>query len=182
MTNPDICQRLEQAQATFASFSNTLSEETFFDGSDERWSPAHHLGHLTLTYNRLTTGFKSKERLPEYTKTPRSYEEVREAYLTALNNTPPALLANNPFAVQLDGSAREDMMQAFLQAGQDLREAATAWSETELDTKGLKHPLLGLISAREMLCFVLYHDGHHLLGVQKLIENYKMGKFENLIL
>ena len=39
--------------------------------------------------------------------------------------------------------------------------AAGAWSEAELDTRAVMHPLLGSLTMREMLYFMLYHDAHH---------------------
>jgi hypothetical protein len=113
----------------------------------------------------VAQGLKSKDRLPPYTKNPRPYEEVRDTYLTALKNTPLEVLANNPFVLKLDGSSQEGMIEAYLKVGQELREAAALWSETE--AKEMPHPLMGLVSVREVLLFVLYHDHHHLQGVQR---------------
>jgi hypothetical protein len=171
MTKRELCSRLESGQNDIITFLGSLSDEVFFAGSDERWGPAHHLGHLTLTYRRLATGFRAKERLADYTQTPKSYEEIKDTYLTKLQTTPPLVLANNPFAVKLDGSSKDAMIAAFSGGGQELHEATTSWSETELDTKGMKHPLLGLMSAREILFFTLYHDQHHLQGVKKLVKS-----------
>jgi DinB superfamily len=168
VTNSEICSALGAEKNDLVGFFSSLSDEVFFKGSDERWSPAHHLAHLTFTHGRVAQGLKAKDRLPPYTKNPRPYEEVRDTYLTALKNTAPEVLANNPFTLKLDGSSQEEMTGAFLKAGQGLRDAAAPWSETELDAKGMPHPLMGLVSVREMLLFVLYHDQHHLQGVQKL--------------
>jgi DinB superfamily len=170
MTGTELCKALGSGQNDITAFFGSLSDEVFFAGSDERWSPAHHLGHLTLTYSRLATGFRAKERLADYTQTPKSYEDIRDTYLTKLQTTPPVVLANNPFAIKLDGSSKDAMIAAFAGGSQELREATTSWSETDLDTKGMKHPLLGLMSAREILFFTLYHDQHHLLGVEKLVK------------
>jgi hypothetical protein len=79
-------------------------------------------------------------------------------------------LKNNPFAAKVKSDTKETIIADFSWAAQGLREAVNGWTETELDTKGIQHPLLGLLSAREMLLFMIYHDQHHLLGIQKLVE------------
>jgi hypothetical protein len=170
MTKQEICSKLEIGQSDILTFLGSLSDVVFFKGSDERWSPAHHLAHLTLTHKRVARGFKAKDRLQEYTGKPKSYEEVKSNYLAALQNaTSAGFLQNNPFAAQPESPNKETEMAAFLQAAQGLRNAIHDWSETELDSKGMTHPLLGLISAREILLFMVYHDQHHLLGIQKLV-------------
>jgi DinB superfamily len=143
MTNTELCLALGAGQNDLVSFFSSLSDEVFFKGSDERWSPAHHLAHLTVTHGRVAQGLKAKDRLPPYTKNPRPYEEVRDTYLTALKNTAPEVLANNPFTLKLDGSSQEAMTEAYLKVGQELREAAALWSEIELDAERNASPLNG---------------------------------------
>jgi hypothetical protein len=47
-----------------------------------------------------------------------------------------------------------------------LCERVNAWTEPELDTVLLPHPLLGKLTVREMLYFTIYHAQHH----QALVE------------
>jgi hypothetical protein len=35
-----------------------------------------------------------------------------------------------------------------------------------MDRSAMKHPLIGLLSVREMLLFVIVHERHHLRNVQ----------------
>jgi DinB superfamily len=168
----EICSKLESGQNDIVTFLSDSSAEVFFKGSDERWSPAHHLAHLTFTHKRVTRGFKAKDRLQDYAEEPKSYEEVKSTYLTALQKAASAgFLRNNPFAAKVESDNKETEIAAFLQAAQALREAVSDWSEIDLNTKGMEHPLLALLSAREILLFMIYHDQHHLLNIQKLVKD-----------
>ena len=39
------------------------------------------------------------------------------------------------------------------------------WNEADLDRYRMPHPLLGLLTVREMLQFTVYHTAHHLSRV-----------------
>lgn len=42
-------------------------------------------------------------------------------------------------------------------------------SDEILDTYQIPHPIIGLISVREMIYFTLYHYKHHLKAINKLL-------------
>jgi hypothetical protein len=77
MTVSELCRELESRQTELVAFVGTIRDEIFFKGSDERWSPAHHLAHLTFTHKRVTRGFKAKDQLQDYSGEPRSYETMK---------------------------------------------------------------------------------------------------------
>jgi hypothetical protein len=47
-----------------------------------------------------------------------------------------------------------------------LQKAFESWNEEDLDTIRLPHPLLGKITAREMIYFTLYHAKHHVTATK----------------
>jgi hypothetical protein len=63
---------------------------------------------------------------------------------------------------------RESLIQKLNKAITDLCEKAANYSESDLDTYILPHPLLGKLTLREMLYFTTYHVQHH----QELIKKY----------
>ena len=165
-----ILTTLESGHKAIADYVSDLPETIFFNGSDDHWSPAHHVGHLTVTHVNVARGFPLKDRLPAFDKPSRNYDEMKNAYLEALRNTPLAFLANNPFAVKLKSEdTQEKLIDTFMQKGKEVRDI-DFWSENDLDTKGMRHPILGLLSVREMLEFVAIHDLHHLSGIKNLIK------------
>lgn len=58
--------------------------------------------------------------------------------------------------------------QKGLHVLQGLITAMEQWSEDELDKYNCPHPLLGKLTAREMLYFTLFHAQHHLATVERI--------------
>ncbi|MEO1370066.1 MAG: DinB family protein, partial [Acidobacteriota bacterium] len=56
---------------------------------------------------------------------------------------------------------RAQIMGHFRTAGRQLDAAVAGWSDRQLDTLRLEHPILGAMTVRELLYFTLYHNAHH---------------------
>ena len=165
-------------QAVERSFA-ALHPHLFFSGTDEHWSPAHHLDHLTRSNLPLTQAM----RLPrlavsvlggraEAERGSRTAEEIRELYLAALNAGGRATGRYLPtLAGGQDAPAQERILAAFQASATELGEAVAGWSETDLDSLLLPHPLLGKLTVREMLYFTVYHHSHHLEGVRRRLQS-----------
>jgi hypothetical protein len=50
--------------------------------------------------------------------------------------------------------------------GVEIAAALADWSETLLDARAMRHPILGLLTTREMLFSLHIHDRHHLENVR----------------
>ncbi len=170
MTKDQIITALESGYKTIVEYISSLPKDSFFKSSSEQWGPAHHLGHLSLVHDAVARGFKAKERLPEYKESSKSYEGFRDSYLEKLKTASAGFLANNPFTALLEGTTQESLIDTFTQKAQGLCQSIQDYSEHELDTKGMKHPLVGLISVREMFMFIAFHDKHHLSGIKNLVK------------
>ena len=169
MTQAELVQALEARHQEVGEFFAGLPEATLLANTAPTWNPAQHLIHLTRANSRIAQGFQARDALPDNNSGhSRPYEVVRESYLAALKQAPSELLAKNGAAVQVEANTgRAQILEAYKQATSGLRQAMQTWSETDLDAKAMPHPLLGVISVREMLEFTLYHDLHHLEGVRK---------------
>jgi hypothetical protein len=171
MTRPELVQALETRQNELNTFFSSIPEEVFLADSSPKWNPAQHLIHLTKSGSRIAQGLQARDQLPNFDQpSSRGYETIRDTYLATLKQAPAELLAKVGASIQVEiGSSQAQIIEAYLLAGKQLRKAAQIWSETELDAKAMPHPVLGSISIREMLEFVVYHDLHHLEGVRKTL-------------
>jgi hypothetical protein len=89
----------------------------------------------------------------------RSYEALVEKYqskLAAGGKSTPRFL---PADVQME--EREKSVHVLTGIVDSLVHQINKFSETQLDTLILPHPLLGKLTLREMLYFTIYHVGHH---------------------
>jgi DinB superfamily len=168
MTQAELVQALEARQNELNSFFSSIPEEVFLADNSPKWNPAQHLIHLTKSGSRIAQGLQAKNQLPNHETPSRAYEVISDTYLATLKQAPAELLAKVGASIQVEiGSDQAQIIQAYLLAGKQLREAVQSWTDSDLDSKSMPHPVLGSISIREMLEFVVYHDLHHLEGVRK---------------
>ena len=171
VTQSDILGALESNAATIARLFSDLPDARLFIGDSDRWGPAHHLVHLTRTSLAIQRGLRSGTLPPCAAKRLRTYAEVRDAATGSLASTPKDRLLEMGRVVALEpGATREDLVRAFTSASADLRAAAAAWDERDLDRYAMRHPLIGELSVREMLFFCIVHERHHERRVRVILE------------
>lgn len=148
------------------AFFAALSPGEFTRGTAERWSPAHHLHHLILSNKPVAYALTlPRDRLPlrPGDLPSREYMQVRDLYREALAT---GVRASGRYLPDPHGT--QDALVAEYSGTLELLEhnLLMYWTDAELDAHTLVHPVLGPLSVREMLFFTLYHNEHHLRGVQ----------------
>jgi len=171
VTMLEIIEALESNAHSVAELFPGIPERLFFDGDPDHWSPAHHLAHLTQASESVGPALWS-ETLPLHpTRRSRTYAEVRDAAAASVAATHKDRLREMGRKVVIaPGLTRADIVNAFGSASANVRTAAAAWSEDELDRHALRHPLIGQLTVREMLLFFVVHERHHLKLVRARIE------------
>jgi hypothetical protein len=146
-----------------------LSDEAFFAPQGSAWSPAEHIRHLTKSARPLVMALGLPRwilrlRFGRPRGASRSFEEMKRVYLgqlaagaTAGRYTP------RPEALPADPPARRrEIMDAWARVTVELQNAIGRWPEAALEDYRLPHPVLGLLTVREILSFTVYHTSHHL--------------------
>ena len=168
-TLEEILTALEQVEAEVAAYFGGLPNDVFFEGSDEQWSPGHHLKHLVLSNKPVAYALtlpREKLRVWDAGQPRRSHSEMLALYQVALNA---GARAFGPFLPTLDGTQAEAVAEYSGSIGL-LDHACLNWPEPELDGYAMSHPVLGQLSVREMLFFTVHHNLHHLNGVKARLE------------
>lgn len=167
VTPDEILAALESNARTIAGYFSSLPDSAFFDGDSDRWSPAHHLVHLTVGSAAVAKALRSATLPMHPTGRSRTYAEVRDAAASSLGATPRDTLRDmGRTVVVAPADTKAERVRAFVSASADLRSAAREWSEEALDRHALTHPLMGVLTVREMLLFQVVHERHHLRLVQ----------------
>jgi len=162
-TTPEVLAALESSARDIAAFFSSQPDEVLFTGDPDHWGPAHHLVHLTRTSAVIERGLRSRTLPRHSTGHSRTYAEVRDAATSSLGATSRERLLEMGREVVIGPHPTcAELVQSFLSASARLREAAMAWSEEDLDRRALTHPLIGELTAREMLLFCVVHERHHL--------------------
>ncbi len=154
----DLAQEMEQ-----------LDLEVFFAPQGEFWSPAGHIDHLVRSVRPLAGAL----RLPRIalwwrfgrSSASRPTEQVVERYLDLLSQGKGARgqYLPEPVAAGADPTeeARQQLLGRYRAVGEALIGALGRWNERSVDRYRLPHPLLGLLTVRELLAWSLYHGRHH---------------------
>lgn len=172
----DVLRGLAGAQADWTAYAAALPLDAFFRApAPGRWAPAGHLRHLTLTHRRVTQGLGMPRPALRVMfgapSTHRPYPEVVTAYRAALaaGGTAPDRYVPAPDTDPTEAT-RTAVLDGYARGAAALRAALARWPDAALDTHALPHDLLGRLSVRELAYFTLYHDLHHLRGVQAALE------------
>jgi len=146
-----------------------LSTEEFLASQGEYWSPAEHIRHLVTAVKAVARGMAMPRlvlalRFGVALGGSRTFEQVRAQYQAALATGPKVSGAYDPASRKIDmkpEDLRQFVMQRWTRAGDELDTAIGSWRERALDRYRAKHPLLGMMTVRELLYFTLYHNAHH---------------------
>jgi hypothetical protein len=168
-TRDEIIAQFHDLHHQSLRFWAAFDTNTFVAPIGDGWSPADHVRHLTKVMRALTRGlllarFKLLLRFGLTFRASRTYDQIRETYLARL----PSFRGPNPFAPKVidafeDADAwRSNVIVQYDTTLNELTKAVTKWSEGALDHLRLPHMLIGKLTVREMLFFVLYHNLHHI--------------------
>jgi DinB superfamily len=130
-----------------------------------KWTPLQQLDHLVLSVIAVNKALKwvpkfvirYKYGVPN--RVGRTYDELTARYDEKIKTKN---LVNNPYSsgiITLD--QREKLLQHFETEHVTFIRLFSKWSEKDLDAYLFPHPLLGKITVRELLFFMVHHVGHH---------------------
>jgi hypothetical protein len=176
-TGPELVTALQAMVGEGAAFVDTLGDATFFAPQGDRWSPAEHIRHLRKGSAALAPALKLplfvlELRFGRHRGASRTFLEMHETYKKALAAgaqagsfapTPEPVTPSDPVA------RRAKILHDWLRTNRALCDAASGWSEAKLDKAQGRHPVLGMLSVRELLEFTIFHTTHHLKLVQSRI-------------
>ncbi|MFC4638506.1 DinB family protein [Deinococcus hohokamensis] len=168
-TRADLLRDLLLARSAVSEFVRGLSVAQFNEGSAARWSPAHHLDHLCRSNAPVAAAMAVPDRLPRVPddRRSRTFAALYADYQARLAE---GVQATGRFVPEPSGDLAAGL--AEYQDGLDaLHAQAQTWPETDLETLAMPHPVLGLLTVREMLYFTLAHNLHHLRGMQARLEH-----------
>ena len=172
----EIIQALQDQSIEFQTLFSSIPTEQFFAAPSERWSIAHHVQHLTSVINRVGGGLANPSVLPPREASPsRDFLTIQQSYLSTLKDVPSEKLREVGSRVTLEErqdfeTYKNQMISSLAGAITTFNTALGGFAEEHLETLGMPHPFMGLLSSREMAFFTVYHNTHHQNGIKKLLE------------
>jgi hypothetical protein len=168
-TGADVGHALGALLASGTAYLSTLPDGAFFAPQGAAWSPARHVRHLQGSTEPLVLALRLPRwmlglRFGHHHGRSRSFDEIRQVYQDHLARGADAgRFTPSAEAPPGDPPARRaEIMRQWTAASVGLQNALERWPEEALDRHRLPHPILGMLSVREMLSFTVYHTAHHL--------------------
>ena len=166
----EIVAEIARLAGVVERIAGALDTATFFAPQQEdgtaRWSPAEQVRHLTRSTSPLTRAFLLPRvvlllRFGITLRASQSYAQLVRRYEHLLESKPQAGRFAPSRDDAHDDARRAEIMARFRDAISRLCAGVETWPEGALDRYRLPHPLLGKLSAREMLWFTVFHTAHH---------------------
>ena len=165
MTKLELANQLTERHQSFVNYVQALSEADFMKSENGKWTAGQQLDHLYRSAKPLVLAFS----LPSFAvkllfgkanRPSKSYAEIVHKYKSTLANGAKASGTFIPPAVTFDQRAVK--LTALTSVVQKIATRLQKYNEQQLDEVLLPHPLLGKLTAREMLYFTLFHVELHL--------------------
>jgi hypothetical protein len=171
LNQSEIIEHFTIANKEIVDFYSSFSLEQFFSKPERGWSPLENIKHLNLAITVVAIFLRkelsillllfgrgtSKLTIPEIIK---NYNDKLNAGSGAGVFTP--LFSS----VQIDPGKKEAEIKSLQSSIQTLIGVVCYWTDEEMDKTNILHPIMGIISVREMLYFNLYHLYHHSAKVE----------------
>ena len=136
-----------------------------------KWSTGQNVQHLISSGEPVLRALNtSKEKLRARFGTVetenRTYNEFVEEYQKVLRNGAKAM---GPFVpTEINNSEKVPLINHLRQLGGRLADSIALWSQDELNSQALPHPVLGNLSMHEMVLFTILHTNHHFATIRSL--------------
>ena len=167
----ELIEQFSTAKSGILDFYTAIPESIFFSKPEIGWSPLENIKHLN-TATSVVALFLRKELkflllLFGQSDSKKSIQEIIKNYNDKLNNGSGAGVFSPLFATNnVDVEKKKSEIKSLIESIQSLINVLPSWTEDELDRTNIVHPILGVMTVREMLYFSLYHLYHHSSKVQ----------------
>ena len=150
--------------------AHLVPDDLFNASKENKWTPAENISHLVNATKMTLLAYALPKFLPAllYSKSKRrsrTYNEVVETYHEKLAGGAKAFGPYVPKKINYD---RDKITTQLLSEGEKLAQTIEdKWTEEQLDTYQVKHPILGKLTLRELAYFTIYHNIHHTETIRK---------------
>lgn len=150
-----------------------LDDSKFTYTNNEKWSAGQELEHILLTIAPFPRILFSKAYIIKnfgyINRSTWNYETVLENYSKTTLKAPDKFVPQREVSIKQKSTIIADIKKTLLR----ITEALEKYSEEELDTLTLPHPLLGKLTIREIFYLMSYHPLHHKNQIQERMNGYK---------
>lgn len=166
MQKQELISAFSHNHQTFVHYIDRLRPDQFILKPDNKWTPGQHLNHILLTLQPFPKVLGSKEYIAEkFGKTDRAswdYDTVISNYLQTTRKAAEQYVPGETVTF----AQKPELMVTIQETMEKTTKLLNTYTEEELDTLLLPHPLLGKMTLRELFYLMSYHPMHHLKQVK----------------
>lgn len=174
MKKQEIIDLLTKNYSLFVTYINELTSKEFEFAYQEKWTAGQQLAHIVLCVKPLLKvygmdkamiaqnfGLSNRQSVTDIALLDSYNEKLNGTYKTADRYIPEPVLINQ----------RQDLTENLTKLIQSLCVNIASFTETELDSLLIPHPLLGNLTLREMLYNAIHHVEHHQEATKNNLKN-----------
>lgn len=164
MNQQEIKEQIELKYQAFVERVEEMTEEEYQYHPVGKWNAAQHLHHLVLCVQPLVYIYMQpiktiEEKFGRVERINATYEELTARYLEKLAAGGKAPEQFVPSVTEMP--SKEVLTQQLLALIGKLNEAMVQMEVKDFESLQIPHPLLGLITLKEMAYNAIYHVEHH---------------------
>jgi hypothetical protein len=173
MSKYDLIEAMNENHQRFSNYMNILTESEYLYAMPGKWSAGQQLDHIV----RSTKPLILAARLPHFilklifgtaTRPSKSFEELVKKYEDKIAEGAKATGSFIPPIISFE--QKDALIKELKSIIAKINNGIEKFSEEELDTCLLPHPLLGKVTFREMIYFTINHVDHHHYNIDKAIQ------------
>lgn len=167
-------QQVMETYDSYVKMIDLLNENEVIFSENGKWNPLQHSVHLTKSIKITSLCFRFPKGLLKILfgtskQTGRSYQQICELYNQKLLSGAKADLIYHPKS-RIKSTNRVKITSKLLDSIKELTLISENFTEYELNSLRLPHPILGKITLKEMLFFNNYHVICHRASIDKMLQ------------
>lgn len=139
--------------------------------TEEKWSTGQQLEHLIKSIRPVNKGmglpkFLLRWRFGKPDREEMTYNELAQKYQDLLDAGGKATAPYVPKVIY--ENQKEQLLSIYENEKVKLLTVLEKWNERQLSALVAPHPLLGLVTIRELMFFTVFHNYHHLENIRSI--------------
>ncbi len=166
----EILTELKGSFISLISVSSAVDDKVYNVSKNNKWTPAENIAHLVNATKMTSLVFVLPKFIPvllygKPNRTSHGFSKVVDNYQKKLEG---GAVASGLYVPKKTNYAKAELNEKLKREGDKLILALDKkWEEDQLDRYQISHPILGLLTVRELAYFTIYHNGHHLETIKK---------------
>ena len=166
MTKTEVIDALKQKHQTLYEWLKNHPDQNWVKGPQDKWNTGEHIAHLIQSEKALNKAlwlpkFYLKYKFGTNNRDNRTYHQIVKKYQDKLADNPGVVANISRDMPIITLTNKISYISKLEKEKMKLIKKFQKWTEHDLDTYLLPHPLMGRMTIREIVIWTAYHTEHH---------------------